>query len=87
MSHCDCTTNTIEFGEPSDGYGVSARADRMRARDALIEAIDAVANARHYMFEHEEVATTRISPAQGKRVLELIHDTLNTLTDDVVRGL
>lgn len=87
MSYCDCTTNTTEFGEPSDGYGVSARADRMRGRDALIEALDALGNARHYLTEHEGTDFGRIPNESATGMLGTMTKLLHLLTDEVERTI
>ena len=87
MSYCDCTTNSIEFGVPSDGYGISARADRMRGRDSLIEALDALAQARHYLTEHEGTDFGRIPNDRATGMLGTITSILQMLTDEVERTI
>lgn len=87
MSHCDCTTNTIEFGEPSDGYGVSVRADRMRGRDSLIDALDALAQARHYLAEHEGTDFGRIPTERAVAMLETMTSLLHKVSDEVERTI
>ena len=88
MSYCDCTANTTEFGEPSDGYGVSVRADRMRGRDSLIEALDALAQARHYLTEHEGTDFGRRIPNdRATAMLGTMTTILHMLTDEVERTI
>lgn len=87
MSYCDCTTNSIEFGVPNDGYGVSTRADRMRGRDSLIEALDALAQARHYLAEHEGTDFGRIGNDSAVGMLGTMTSILHMLTDEVERTI
>lgn len=87
MSHCDCTTNTDEFGEPSDGYGVSTRADRMRGMISLMEALDALAQARHYLTEHEGTDFGRVPNDTAVGMLGTMTSILRMLTDEVVRTI
>lgn len=79
---CTCTTEpNIDFST-EDGYGVSVRADRMRARDALADAIDALAQARHYLVEHEDVVEVESEREHLDSLLRRMVDAVCVKIDD-----
>lgn len=79
---CTCTTEAhIDFST-TDGYGVSVRADRMRARDAYADAIDALVQVRHYMVEHEGVVEVEDERDHIDSLIRRMVDALRVKSDD-----